>query len=484
MSMKKLLLSLVSVAVSLAANASADLTKSMFKTWDGCDASATVVSDGPYWDATPLGETVNPGGVAFGSTNVSKKDYADLTGYNTLVIRGDKGMILRILLNRQEDDSFIELTPTIGDDGKVEVDLTAYEYFHLNAIKLTWGSAPGAITSMELLEEGDNADAVDVTPFVGKYLVDATIKGNGATVNMICQSIKVEKGSTSGTVNIILPAAEWNGHSMAKTVIAGVNIAAQGDGKYSMSGEGFKVTIDDTEFTAKMDAQDNYFEIVDGQVTGVNTNIQATSAKGEINVQYVLSTSTPPAKTSLMLSAEDFKTWTAADATGEETGIAGCDYVIGESTGMPYGDSNVYYLNYVNLSDWKYLVVAATEGTPRFLFNRTVDGGSMGYEYPNEATYTKVAENADGSKKYIVDLEALVDAHGFAHLHAIKGAYWQNVTVTYMYLADDLNDIPTAVASVEASEVAAPAVMKVFVDGQLIIVKGGKQYSAAGAQMK
>lgn len=481
--MKKLLLSLVAVAVSLVANASADLTRSMFKTWDGFDASAKVKSDDAAWDAKSLGETVVGGDVVYGHSSVSNELYADLTGYKTLLIRGDKGVVLRVLINRQKDNSLTELNPTIGDDGKVEVDLTSYEYFHLNAIKINWG-ASGVITSMELLEEGDNADAVDVTPFVGKYLVDATIKGNGVTVDMIGQSIKVEKGSTSGTVNITLPAAEWKGHSMAKTVIAGVNISAQGDGKYSMSGEGFKVIIDDTEFTANMNAQDNYFEVVDGEVTGVNTNIHATSAKGEINVLYTLSTSILPVKTSKILTAEDFKSWTAADGTGEETGTAGCDYVIDEPTIQPYGDSRVKYLNYANLSDWKYLVVEATEGTPRLLFNRTVDEGPVGYEYPNDATYTKVTENTDGSKKYVVDIEALVDAQGFAHLHAIKGAYWSNVTVTSMYLADDLNDDPTAVTSVEAAEVAAPAGKKVFVDGQLIIVKDGKQYGAAGAQIK
>jgi len=130
------------------------------------------------------------------------------------------------------------------------------------------------------------------------------------------------------------------------------------------------------------------------------------------------------------LTAEDFQTWSAADKTGIATGAAGGAFDLNNSTGLPYGDGSVGYLNYADLSNASTLVVVATEGIPRLLFNRTVNEGAMGYEYPKSDTYTTVVDNGDGSKTYTTDIAALVHAQGFAHLHAIKGANWANTTVT------------------------------------------------------
>ncbi len=132
----------------------------------------------------------------------------------------------------------------------------------------------------------NTAAPVDVTAFVGEYLVDATVTGSGAKAEFYGQTIKVEAGAAAGTVNITLPAADYNTHSMLETVINGVRLTDMGDGKYGMSGEGFKVTVDDTEFTANMNANDNYFEVVDGEVVSLTTNIPATSDKGNIIVKY------------------------------------------------------------------------------------------------------------------------------------------------------------------------------------------------------
>ena len=131
------------------------------------------------------------------------------------------------------------------------------------------------------------------------------------------------------------------------------------------------------------------------------------------------------------LTADMFKSWTAADASGEETGAAGCAYVIGESTGMPYGDGNVYYLNYADLSEYAAIELVATEGEPRLLFNRVEDNGTVNVELPRDAaTYETVVDNGDGSKTYTIDIAKIVETYGFAHLHAIKGANWANTTVT------------------------------------------------------
>jgi len=137
------------------------------------------------------------------------------------------------------------------------------------------------------------------------------------------------------------------------------------------------------------------------------------------------------------LSAADFYNWTAADATGTIKGTAGCAYVLNESTGMPYGDGNVNYLNYADLSEYGVLSVTVSDGTPRFLINRDVDNGQDPdhlINIPNNADqtskYQTVIENADGTKTYLINLAKIVAEYGYAHLHAIKGANYGNVTAT------------------------------------------------------
>ena len=154
------------------------LTQDMFKTWDGFDASAKVVGETPYWDAAELGTTLEGGGVVYGSGNVTNTDYADISAADVLRIEGAPGLVLRVLLNRQEDNSLVELNPTIGEAGYVDVDLTSYEYVHLNAIKIQWG-ASGAVTALTLNPtgiidgiSGINSDAVKTD---SKYLENGKI---------------------------------------------------------------------------------------------------------------------------------------------------------------------------------------------------------------------------------------------------------------------------------------------------------------------
>lgn len=131
------------------------------------------------------------------------------------------------------------------------------------------------------------------------------------------------------------------------------------------------------------------------------------------------------------LAVEDYYTWSAADATGEKVNQCPTSLLLNESTGLPFGDGNVHYLNYVDLSDAVNMVVTATEGTPRMLFNRVEDGGTVNVELPRDAAeYWTEVDNGDGSKTYTVDVKKIVANFGFAHLHCIKGANWANTTVT------------------------------------------------------
>ena len=128
---------------------------------------------------------------------------------------------------------------------------------------------------------------------------------------------------------------------------------------------------------------------------------------------------------------------------------ATCAWVIGESTGQPYGDGGVK--NFADLSTYSKLIVVATEGTPRIMMNRDVDEGQFDateanshlIEYPKcegtwaEKYFTKTAGENEGETVYTVDLKQMVKDKGFAYLHAIKGANWNNTTVTSMVVVKE-----------------------------------------------
>jgi hypothetical protein len=153
----------------------------------------------------------------------------------------------------------------------------------------------------------------------------------------------------------------------------------------------------------------------------------------------------PAEPTIVEVSLQDvpFCTWSAF-VGGEATGAAGCAWVVGESTGLPYGDGNV--INYSDLSEYSKLLVVATAGTPRFLLNRDIDNGQWNedesqshlIEYPKgdevwSAKYFSV-EEVEGGQLFTVDLAQIVKDKGYAHLHSIKGANWVDCTVTSMIL--------------------------------------------------
>ena len=135
---------------------SIDLTKEMFKGWDGVGADANIVSNYPFWDAKELGTTIDAGEVVYGNSNVDNKEYADISAADVLRIEGDPGLSLRVLINRQLDNSLTEINPTIGKEGYVDVDLTSYEYVHLNSIKVNWGSS-GVVSALTLLINNEPA---------------------------------------------------------------------------------------------------------------------------------------------------------------------------------------------------------------------------------------------------------------------------------------------------------------------------------------
>lgn len=140
----------------------------------------------------------------------------------------------------------------------------------------------------------------------------------------------------------------------------------------------------------------------------------------------------------ISLQEVPFCSWEGWGLNARSTGTADCAWVIGEPSGLPYGDGSV--INRADLSSYSKLVVTVADGTPRFLLNRDVDEGQWS---DNEAE-SHLIDNTKGgwSSKYFsqdgnvytVDLKQLVKDKGYAHLHAIKGANWADVTVESMVL--------------------------------------------------
>jgi hypothetical protein len=126
--------------------------------------------------------------------------------------------------------------------------------------------------------------------------------------------------------------------------------------------------------------------------------------------------------------------WTGWDAEAIKGGAFGnCAYVLFESTGQPYGDPSVNA--FADLSDYSKLIIVATAGTPRIMMNRDQDDGQWNaneseshlIEYPKDGWVSKYFSKE--GNVYTVDLAMIKADKGFAHLHAIKGANWANVTV-------------------------------------------------------
>ena len=194
------------------------------------------------------------------------------------------------------------------------------------------------------------------------------------------------------------------------------------------------------------------------------------------------------------LTPEMFFQWTDwTDA--EPTASAYCEYKIDEASGQPYGDPSVN--NYADLSEYATLEVTATAGSPRFLFNRDVAEGQWSETEADShlidntkggwsAKYFTSTDNGDGTTTYVVDIAAIVADKGFAHLMAIKGANWADVTVSEMKLGyvgeKPVIPVPTNIFAVEDG--ASVKDGKYFINGQIVIVKDGVKYNAAGVAIK
>lgn len=125
------------------------------------------------------------------------------------------------------------------------------------------------------------------------------------------------------------------------------------------------------------------------------------------------------------LTTDMFKSWDDNNKPTTSTST-GCGYVLNASTGQPYGDPNVYFKNFADISDFNKLYVLVAAGTARVQMNRETDGGTTHIVTSGDAV-TEVDFAAAKAK------DGVLEGFDFVHLNAIKDN-WSGVTVTGMYL--------------------------------------------------
>lgn len=179
------------------------------------------------------------------------------------------------------------------------------------------------------------------------------------------------------------------------------------------------------------------YRFIQFEVTADGTNVDLKIGGSTNSVQQWMSFDKPQLwkapdnVSSGNLTAAMFHNWSSPNAGATDNGaVSGAAYVLNTSTGLPYGDGNVYYLNYADLSNYKTLQLVVTEGTPRLLFNRQTDGGQDFLEINSSSSSYVRALNS----LWIIDLEKIRENWGgYVHLNCIKG-YNGNVNIKSMTL--------------------------------------------------
>lgn len=130
-----------------------NLTTSMFRDWTHWD---DLIDNGPAGCANAIGEELKAGNVIYGDGNVLGKTFADLSGYKALRIYASKDDKFRILMNRSVDggtstDPVDEVVITADASGVATLDISTDKKYHLNAIKVAWGTEVATVKAIALV---------------------------------------------------------------------------------------------------------------------------------------------------------------------------------------------------------------------------------------------------------------------------------------------------------------------------------------------
>lgn len=353
------------------------LIADMFYTWDGYGADASKLSPATVDFNIGNDAEIGAGGMVCGTSTVDYLTYADVTGSSKLIIEGTSGMVLRVLMNRQESNNgpLTERNTTIGEDGIAEVDLTDLEYVHINAIKVSWGSATGKISSIKFVKP---SDALAIPKEALKNVIEIAKLYNAVA--------KTEESYAA------LQAAIANGETA---------LAAKDATEESLTAA--KIAIE--EAIAGLTLMEGYSD----------------------------------------LTKEMFMEYASFEEPGEGKAAYGA-YSLFEASSLPYGDGNVNYLLWADLTAYDKLIITTVgETKPRLCMNRLTADGQQAETKENSKMVdinpnndfiwsTEAYQTIDGNV-YTIDLKKIVEDYTFARLHCIKKQGWgPDVFVTGMYL--------------------------------------------------
>lgn len=185
-----------------------NLTTSMFRDWTHYD---NLIDNGTTGCANSIGEKLKFGGLLYGNGSVWGKTFADLSGYKALRIYASKDDQFRILMNRgcdmEEDKSTPEITITADESGVATLDISTYENFHLNAIKLPWNKRENVTVKAIALVYDDSpvfSETSNWNPISKTTLQLNVTRSLVAGLNTICLPFNVaasEFGSVFGDAN-------------------------------------------------------------------------------------------------------------------------------------------------------------------------------------------------------------------------------------------------------------------------------------------
>lgn len=197
----------------------------MWHNWTNWDATAEIDAEKPFYGEDNVGKNIGGGAVVLGTGNVLGCEFADLTGYAGIYIKGTPGMSLRLLFNRPsleggstvctecnpvcdengeckfmfETDLFNVQTRTFDADGMQINDADGnpimatfkdlFDYVHLNCVKSPWTLPEGEesikVQKFNFIEKGqggsvdaiNGAQAADVIYNVYGQRVDESYRG-------------------------------------------------------------------------------------------------------------------------------------------------------------------------------------------------------------------------------------------------------------------------------------------------------------------
>ena len=346
-----------------------DFDETFYHNWS--EVSATATDNGEAGGVVKIGEEVALGGTIWGNSAgaVPYLCYANITEYSELRFEGTPGAVIRLMCNRTVDEGPIyEIKPTIGEDGKLTVNISDLKFLN-----------------------------------------------GGTACDFVClQSIKVpagwQGGTTAATITSIKIVKPGDPLSVPKASLKNAINEGKKQNAFGKTAASFAVLT-----TAISDGET---ELANGSATAESLN---ASTKAITDAIAGLKLDDGFTK----LTTDMYKTWD--DNVKPTTGTsAGCAYALFESTGQPYGDGNVYFKNFADISDFDKLYVLIAAGQARIQMNRETDGGTT-HVLTSDAALTEV-DFATAKAK-----DGVIEGFDFVHLNAIKDN-WGKVAVTDMLL--------------------------------------------------